>query len=75
MAWTHGKFYWNELMTRDVERDKKFYGDTLGWTFDGMPMPQGTYWVANIGGQPVGGQADAQLLPLPLVEVEAMDQV
>jgi len=55
MAWTHGKFYWNELMTRDVERDKKFYGDTLGWTFDGMPMPQGTYWVANIGGQPVGG--------------------
>ena len=55
MAWTHGKFYWNELMTRDVERDKKFYGDALGWTFDGMPMPQGTYWVANIGGQPVGG--------------------
>ena len=55
MAWTHGKFYWNELMTRDVERDKKFYGDTLGWTFDGMPMPQGTYWVATIAGQPVGG--------------------
>ncbi len=55
MAWTHGKFYWNELMTRDVERDKKFYGDAIGWTFDGMPMPDGTYWVANIGGQPVGG--------------------
>lgn len=55
MAWTHGKFYWNELMTRDVERDKKFYVDALGWTFEGMPMPQGTYWVAKIDGQPVGG--------------------
>jgi len=55
MTWSHGKFYWNELMTRDVERDKKFYGDTLGWTFNGMPMPQGTYWVAKMAGQPVGG--------------------
>ena len=51
----HGHFHWNELVTRDVEKAKKFYGDTIGWTFDGMPMPDGTYWVANIGGQPVGG--------------------
>ena len=29
--WTHGNFYWNELMTRDVEKAKKFYGDTIGW--------------------------------------------
>jgi len=43
---THGHFYWNELMTRDAERDKKFYSETLGWTFEGMPMPDGTYWVA-----------------------------
>jgi len=27
---SHGKFYWNELMTRDVERAKRFYGDTIG---------------------------------------------
>ena len=32
-------FYWNELMTRDVERAKKFYADTFGWSFDAMPMP------------------------------------
>ena len=55
MAWLHGHFYWNELMTRDVERDKKFYADTIGWKFEGMPMPHGTYWVAKIGDQPVGG--------------------
>jgi predicted enzyme related to lactoylglutathione lyase len=42
-------------MTRDVERAKKFYADTLGWTFDGMPMPGGTYWVAKAGGEIVGG--------------------
>jgi predicted enzyme related to lactoylglutathione lyase len=53
--WTHGGFYWNELMSRDIERDKKFYADTLGWSFDGMPMPDGTYWVASAGGRPVGG--------------------
>jgi predicted enzyme related to lactoylglutathione lyase len=45
-------------MTRDVERAKKFYADTLGWTFDGMPMPGGTYWVAKAGGEIVGGLFD-----------------
>jgi predicted enzyme related to lactoylglutathione lyase len=53
--WSHGSFYWNELMTRDAEAAKKFYGDTIGWTFDAMPMPDGTYWVAKMGGTPVGG--------------------
>jgi predicted enzyme related to lactoylglutathione lyase len=52
---THGNFYWNELMTRDVDKAKTFYGDTIGWTFDAMPMPDGTYWVAKMGGKPVGG--------------------
>jgi predicted enzyme related to lactoylglutathione lyase len=51
----HGHFHWNELVTRDVEKAKKFYGDVVGWTFDGMPMPDGTYWVAKMGDQPVGG--------------------
>ena len=53
--WTHGSFYWNELMTRNAERDKKFYRDTLGWSFEAMPMPDGTYWVAKMGGESVGG--------------------
>jgi predicted enzyme related to lactoylglutathione lyase len=51
----HGSFHWNELVTRDVEKAKKFYGSTIGWTFDAMPMPDGTYWVAMMGGKPVGG--------------------
>ena len=53
--WSHGRFYWNELMTRDAEKAKKFYSTTVGWTFDPMPMPDGTYWVAKMGGEYVGG--------------------
>lgn len=51
----HGTFYWNELMTRDAEAAKRFYGDALGWTFDAMAMAMGTYWVAKMGAKPVGG--------------------
>lgn len=52
---THGYFHWNELMVHDAERAKKFYADTLGWTFDSMQTPMGTYWVAKVGDTAVGG--------------------
>ena len=51
----HGRFYWNELMTHDVEVAKRFYGGVLGWTFEAMPMAEGTYWIAKMGDKPVGG--------------------
>ena len=34
---------------------EEFYGSTIGLTFDAMPMPDGTYWVAKMGDKPVGG--------------------
>jgi len=52
---SHGTFHWNELMTHDPEKAKQFYSATIGWTFDGMPMPNGTYWMAKMGGTPVAG--------------------
>jgi predicted enzyme related to lactoylglutathione lyase len=60
MRGSHGTFYWNELMTRDVDGAKKFYADTLGWSYDAMPMPGGggTYWLAMMDGEPVGGILD-----------------
>jgi uncharacterized protein len=59
MPWSHGQFHWNELMTRDVERAKKFYAATLGWTFEAMPMPGGgAYWIAKSGDVPSGGIFD-----------------
>jgi predicted enzyme related to lactoylglutathione lyase len=59
MRGSNGKFYWNELLARDVEGAKKFYADTIGWSYDAMPMPgDGTYWVAKMGDEPVGGIFD-----------------
>jgi len=59
MTEAHGKFYWNELMARDVGKAKRFYADTLGWSFDAMPMPGGgSYWIAKMGDTPVGGIFD-----------------
>jgi predicted enzyme related to lactoylglutathione lyase len=55
-ASSHGQFHWNELRTRDVECAKRFYGDTIGWTFEAMQTPDGTsYWVAMSGSRPVAG--------------------
>ncbi|MGE0627567.1 MAG: VOC family protein [Hyphomicrobiaceae bacterium] len=51
----HATFYWNELMTRDVEAAKRFFSETVGWTFDAFPIPEGTYWVAKLGDKAVGG--------------------
>ncbi len=51
----HGHFHWNELMTRDPEGVKTFYSQTIGWSFNDMPMPDGVYHVAMDGEQPVGG--------------------
>jgi len=53
---SHGTFCWNELMTRDVERAKQFYRDTIGWSFQAMEMPGGgTYWCAMQDGKPAAG--------------------
>ncbi len=46
--WSHGTFYWNELMTRDVEKAKAFYGASIGWTYDSMPMPEGGTYCARV---------------------------
>ena len=70
-------------MARDVAGAKKFYADTLGWTYDGMPMPGGgTYWVAKMGDQPVGGifdisGPDYKAVPdgwMPYIAVDDVDQ-
>ncbi len=55
----HGHFHWNELMTRDPEAAKRFYGAEIGWRFESMTMAQGgTYWVCKDGDQPVAGILD-----------------
>lgn len=68
--WSHGSFYWNELMTRNPEASKKFYADTLGWTYEAMPVPGSTYWVAKMGDAPVGG-----IFPLKSPEFDAAPEI
>lgn len=54
--WSHGNFCWNELITRDVERAKAFYRNTIGWTYEPMPMADGrTYTCALQNGKFVAG--------------------
>jgi hypothetical protein len=56
MMANHGHFYWNELMTNNVEKAKAFYHDTLGWEFQPMPMESGgTYWLVPGEPNPVCG--------------------
>ncbi len=55
MAGQQGVFYWNELMTRDPEKAKQFYGETLGWTFQVWGEDDGSYSIAMMGEQPVAG--------------------
>ncbi|WP_334177215.1 VOC family protein [Pseudoxanthobacter sp.] len=56
MTTKHGHFVWNELYTRDPQAAVRFYSETLGWTFDPMPMENGTtYYVARDGADYVAG--------------------
>ena len=40
---------------RDAEKAKTFYGGVIGWNFEAMQMPDGTYWVAKMDDKAVGG--------------------
>ena len=55
---THGKFVWNELNTHNLDGAKKFLSTALGWSFEPMPMPEGTYWIIKNGEDRVGGIFD-----------------
>ena len=50
-----GAFYWNELMTRDADQAKAFYGAVCGWSFQEMEVDGIDYILAMVGEQPVGG--------------------
>lgn len=61
----HGAFVWNELASSDVEKAKAFYAETLGWSYDSFPLPQGPYWVAKSGSWYVGGLGGLEIGALP----------
>ena len=62
-AGPHGKFIWNELNTRSPDDAVKHYSQLLGWTFETVPMEDGSnYHVAMLGQEPVAGIFDMRSL-------------
>lgn len=64
MSEHHGKVWWSELNTRDMEGSRAYYGKTCGWTFETMPMDGGAdYVLAMQDGRPVAGFFPLDSLP------------
>jgi hypothetical protein len=52
---TSSRFIWHDLMTKDVEAAKKFYGELLGWTFKGSEGGGPPYEHISVNGKSFGG--------------------
>lgn len=65
MAEDHGTIHWTELMTRDVDAALQYYAGVCGWTYETMPMSDGSgdYHVAMAGERMVAGITDIGALP------------
>lgn len=50
-----GALCWNENVSRDVERNKKFYQAVFGYGYDDAVGVDAPYAVITLGGAPVGG--------------------
>ena len=52
-----GFFSWNELMSWDAEKARKFYADAIGWELEAMPagVGGGVYYVARSADAPAAG--------------------
>ena len=71
MQTPHGAFHWNELMTRDIAAAQALYAQSMGWTFESVPMPDGsTYHVCHSNGRVVAGMFDISGRP-DMAEVPA----
>jgi predicted enzyme related to lactoylglutathione lyase len=53
----HDTYCWSELVCRDVDGAKAFYGEVFGWQGDTRPFGPSSYTEWKIGGRPVAGMA------------------
>lgn len=61
----HGTHAWSELATGDVAAAMRFYGKTLGWTFEEFPLGEGLYYIARSGDELVCGIGGLEIGALP----------
>lgn len=50
-----GRFVWQDLMTRDAAACRRFYEALFGWHFQESTRNGKPYFIARLGGKPVGG--------------------
>jgi predicted enzyme related to lactoylglutathione lyase len=50
-----GSIHWNELWSPDAATSVKFYEEVFGYGHSTMEMPDGTYFILEADGAPVGG--------------------
>lgn len=58
MDGTHGMVWWTELMTRDPDGARDYYGKVCGWEWESVPMGTSTYWMGKKNGVPLVGVMD-----------------
>lgn len=46
---------WNELVTRDVDKSRAFYGELTGWDYATLPMGEFDYTLLKVAGKDAGG--------------------
>lgn len=61
----HGMFVWNELASKNAAKARKFYAETLDWTFEEFKLPSGDYWVIKSDEEMVGGIGGLETASLP----------
>lgn len=54
---TPGAFSWSELITKDVEAAKAFYGEIFGWQFKEGSVGSAAYTVIEVAGKEIGGMS------------------
>lgn len=52
---TLGKFVWHDLVTDDIDKVRRFYGELLGWQYMTVTRVGKPYVIATYKGQPVAG--------------------
>lgn len=58
MSQNHGKVWWTELRTRDVQGALQYYKTVCGWHFEQVPLGTAPYYMGKCGGDPVVGVVD-----------------
>ena len=57
-----GRFVWRDLMTKDVNAAKRFYGELFGWRFENVKRGEHPYVIARLAGAPVAGIVDVSAI-------------